>query len=66
MKNNEFNIKMKVMPQLGLLAVLLLASLATFAQKERKFILDGNKFYEKANADTTKTDSVRYQKGEVG
>lgn len=53
------------MPQLGLLAVLLLASLATFAQKERKFIREGNKFYEKAMADTTKTDSVSYQKAEV-
>lgn len=65
MTNNKFNIKMKVLPQLGLLAVLLLASLATFAQKERKFIREGNKFYEKAMADTTKTDSVSYQKAEV-
>jgi tetratricopeptide (TPR) repeat protein len=41
--------------------LLLLFATIAYGQKERKFIREGNKHYEKATADTAKIDTVRYQ-----
>lgn len=47
--------------------IFLVASISAFAQKERKFIRSGNKYYDKAveNSDTVKIDSVNFAKAEV-
>jgi Ca-activated chloride channel homolog len=47
--------------------LLLVSSVSAFAQKERKFIRQGNRLYNKAveNSDSTKVDSLNFAKAEI-
>ena len=53
------------MKNLFLIVILILFSMQSFAQKERKFIRKGNKYFNSAYNDTTKQDTIAYSKAEV-
>ena len=48
-----------------LLTFLVSVSQLAFAQNERKFVREGNRYYEKAMADTTKIDTTMYSQAET-
>jgi len=56
----------RVMRQVKLLVILLFAWVTTTqAQNERKFIGQGNKYYESALKDTSRLDTVQFNKAEI-
>jgi len=56
----------KVMKQVKLLIILLFVWVTvTQAQNERKFIRQGNKYYESALKDTSRLDTVQFNKAEI-
>ncbi|HBL77624.1 MAG: hypothetical protein A2W90_03075 [Bacteroidetes bacterium GWF2_42_66] len=48
-----------------ILTLLISVSQFIFAQNERKFVREGNRYYEKALADTTKLDTTMYSQAET-
>ncbi len=48
-----------------ILTFLISVSQLVFAQNERKFVREGNRYYEKAMADTTKIDTTMYSQAET-
>lgn len=53
------------MNKYSLIIVMLLFSVASFAQKERKYIREGNRYYEKAEADTARIDTAMFEQAEI-
>ena len=53
------------MKQYIVLIILLIPGFALFAQKERKFVREGNQMYEVGLKDTAKLDSVSFGKAEA-
>ena len=54
------------MKQISLMIIFLFAvAIASHAQNERKFVRQGNKYYEEAMKDSTKLDTVQFNKAEI-
>jgi len=53
------------MRQIVLMAMILFLAVPVFAQKERKYIREGNRFFEKGLQDTASLDTVNFSKAEV-
>lgn len=48
-----------------LIIVVLFFSVTSFAQKERKYIREGNRYYEKAQSDTARIDTAMFEQAEI-
>ena len=54
------------MKQVSILILFLIAlAFEGYAQNERKFVREGNKYYEAAMEDSTKLDTVQFNKAEI-
>ena len=54
------------MKQISILTIFLIAlALVSQAQNERKFVREGNKYYEMAMEDSTRIDTVQFNKAEI-
>lgn len=53
------------MRQIVLMAMIVFLAVPVFAQKERKYIREGNRFFQKGLQDTASLDTVNFSKAEV-
>jgi tetratricopeptide (TPR) repeat protein len=51
--------------QIVLMAMIIFLAVPVFAQKERKYIREGNRFFDQGLQDTTSLDTVNFSKAEV-